>query len=133
MTSGKLVLGSRSPRRRELLARIVPEDRIEVVPPASAVEPGFAGLGDWDGIEARLRDIALGKSADVMRQIAAAGRTGIAAVVAADTVIVAGAEGRRVVLGQPPDDESWREAVREWFHKHLLGRTHIAATALCVA
>ena len=43
----RYVLGSRSPRRLELLQQIVPAEAIEVVPPRSSEEAGFDGLGDW--------------------------------------------------------------------------------------
>lgn len=121
-----LVLASRSPRRLELLSRLVPADRIRVLPPASADEAGFDGLTTLAAIEERLRGIAAAKGDD------AAGRIdGDAVVIAADTVIVAGAEGDRVVLGQPPEPD-WADAVRTWFADRLAGRTHLALTALCV-
>ena len=46
-----LVLGSRSPRRRELLSLLVPSDCIEVLPPRDTSEAGFEGLCEINAIE----------------------------------------------------------------------------------
>jgi septum formation protein len=138
MTGSQIVLGSRSPRRLELLRLIVDPMRIVVVAPRTVEEAGFDGLSTQPGIEARLLDIARTKSADVLEQIRQ-GSAGIAsdrvgAVITADTVIVASdGSGRLAVLGQPPGDDTWRETVRSWFRDYLLGRTHVAATAVCVS
>ncbi|MEX0717276.1 MAG: Maf family protein [Planctomycetaceae bacterium] len=144
-----IILGSRSPRRRELLELLVPAERIVVLPPSSAGEPGFDGLADRAAILDRLSGIARAKCDDVSARCAAlaeslpgvqnadtTGRltpTARLIVVAADTVIVAeDARGRPVVLGQPPEDDGG-ETVRRWFREYLFGRTHEAITALCVA
>lgn len=127
----QIVLGSRSPRRLELLRLIVPPERIAVVPPRSAEEPGFADARDWPAIRRRLAEIARRKCRDVLQQVEPGE---VAAVIAADTVIVAEDEaGRPLVLGQPPRDDAWRDVVRDWFGRYLLGKAHTAATALCVA
>ena len=39
-----IVLGSRSPRRLELLSHLVAPERIVVLPPTDPEEPGFQGL-----------------------------------------------------------------------------------------
>jgi septum formation protein len=145
MTSGqqRIILGSRSPRRLELLRLIVPPDSIAVVPPACTDEPDFSDTRDWPAIEGRLAEIARRKCDDVLGQVAAGG---FAAVIAADTVIVADAaldgpaashpskdaDGNPVVLGQPPAGDDWQAVVREWFERYLLGRDHVAASAVCV-
>ena len=124
-----IVLGSRSPRRLELLRLIVPEDRIVVRPPRSAEEPGFEGAGDWPEIENRLAGITRTKADDVAAQCTA---ESAAAVVTADTVIVAEDDNARlIVLGQPPEDD-WPSVVRDWFLRLLLSREHTAATAFRV-
>jgi septum formation protein len=133
----QVVLGSRSPRRLELLQLLIEPERITVLPPRNSEEAGFDGLSIRAAIEARLLEIARAKCADVLEQIED-GTAGIVArdvgaVLTADTVIVAAdAAGRPVVLGQPPADDRWRDMVRAWFQDYLLGRTHVAATAVCV-
>jgi septum formation protein len=127
--SGQIVLGSRSPRRLELLSYLVPCESIVVVPPRSAQEAGFAGTRDEAAIERRLRDIAHAKNNDVRAQVPSGWR----AVLTADTIIVAHAQdGTPVVLGQPPESD-WQPVVRNWFHHYYLGRTHAAWTAVCVS
>jgi septum formation protein len=127
-SSSTIVLGSRSPRRRELLAHLVPAGRIVVAPPATPDEAGFEGLSAWTQINERLREIARQKNEDV-RGAQPAG----AIVLTADTVIVGEAEGELAVLGQPPETPDWKEVVREWFDRYLLGRPHFAVTAVCVS
>jgi septum formation protein len=130
-----IVLASRSPRRRELLRLIVPDNRISIVPPRDATEPGFDRLHDLTAIEQRLLAIARLKSADVADQLARKNTVGAASpvIIAADTTIVAaGADSVLHVLGQPPEDGSWKATVRHWFRDFYAGRTHRALTALCV-
>ncbi|MCC7419748.1 MAG: Maf family protein [Planctomycetaceae bacterium] len=149
------VLGSRSPRRLELLRSIVGGAAIEVLPPASSDEAEFEGLSDWASIESRLREIVRTKEADVLGQLALrvgdGARSGEDAsangfgsrsdparvttvVVSADTTIVASRDDEElVVLGQPPESGDWRSTVRGWFQDFYLGRTHVAATAVRLA
>ena len=130
----RFVLGSRSPRRLELLQQIVPAEAIEVVPPRSATEASFAGLTDWEAIEGRVLDIARAKCADVLDQLKSRSSGPRPVVISADTVVVVGETDRRLqVLGQPPDDPSWVDTVRGWFLDYYAGRTHEVATGFCVA
>lgn len=129
------VLGSRSPRRFDLLKQLFPQAAIEVVTPAIFQEPGFAGLHLWNAIEERLIKTARGKSNDVLSQLL--NRDDITAiqatVISADTVIVVPlASGLFTVLEQPTEDSNWKEAVRQWFNDYYFGKTHFALTALCV-
>lgn len=127
--SRKIILGSRSPRRLELLSFILPPDRIAVVPPRQTEEADFAGLSTETAIKSRLQEIARTKNDDVHSQLTA----GWQAVLTADTTIVGRTDaGQPVVLGQPPDDDSWRNVVRGWFRDFYLGRTHVALTAVCI-
>lgn len=132
MSASRLILGSRSPRRRELLELLVPPESIDVRPPLSSDELGFAGLTSWLEIAQRLQQIAREKNDDVLAQVASQD-TDARLVLTADTVIVAtNADARFQVLGQPPSDESWRDVVRGWFRDFYAGRSHIAATAVCL-
>jgi len=143
----RLVLGSRSPRRLELLRQIHPAHLIEVVPPSTTDEAGFADLYDWPAIERRLLEIATTKCQDVAAQTRVAlsplsprgrwaggegahGDLKRPIVIAADTVVIVDRRGDLHVLGQPPDDDSWRKTVRRWFHEDFAGKTHLVATAL---
>lgn len=132
---GVIVLGSRSPRRLELLSLLVGRDRIIVRPPLDPNESGFDGLRTLAEIADRLKGVARVKNADVSLQPPTSGSLPpVSAVITADTVIVAEDEnGEPVVLGQPPADDSWREVVREWFERYLLRRPHAALTAVCVS
>ena len=128
------MLGSRSPRRLELLQQIVPAEAIEVVPPRSSVEAGFDGLAEWPEIEGRLLEIARDKCADVLDQLSARPADSRRIVITADTIVVVrGQGGGLIVLGQPPEDENWPEVVRRWFLDYYAGQTHEVATAFCVA
>jgi septum formation protein len=129
-----IVLGSRSLRRRELLAYLVGEERIAVRPPLDAAEAGFDGLQSVDELASRLTEIARRKNDDVRTQLEAEGAISrVAAILTADTIIVVtGDDCRLLVLGQPPSDEHWADVVREWFTKYLLHSPHLAMTALCI-
>lgn len=136
--AAKFILGSRSPRRFELLKRIVPSGRVEVLPPRTAEEPGFGDLTDLDAIEQRLLDIARMKDDDVCAQLiarrATPGEDDARVIITADTaIIVTGAAGQMTVLGQPPADDSWKDTVRRWFQEYYAGKTHLAATAVRVS
>lgn len=127
----RLILGSRSPRRRELLEMLVPPESIDVRPPRSSDELDFEGLTSWLEIAQRLQRIAREKNDDVLSQLSASDELQLA--LTADTTIVAtDAEGCYRVLGQPPNDDSWREVVRNWFCDLYAGRSHIAATSICL-
>ena len=136
-SSTNFILGSRSPQRLELLSLIVPAERIEVVPPGDTAELGFDDVADWPSLEDRLIEIARAKSDDVVGQVIdkpeyRRGERSYVVIAADTTIVVERQDGRPLALGQPPEDESWSETVRDWFREFFLGRTHVAATALCV-
>ncbi len=134
----KVVLGSRSPRRQQLLRLVVPSERIVVVPPTDSDEPGFDEARSWSAVESRVLEVARHKCEDVGRQLQD-GRVSVdgsvVAVVTADTVVVATeTDGRPVVLGQPraQPGRDWRGTVRHWFRHYYAGRSHVVLTAVCV-
>lgn len=129
-----IVLGSRSPRRHELLAFLVGSDRVLVRPPCDPEEPAFDNIHDLQQIQQKLRDIARQKNDDVAGQLRTDGTLpSVAGILTADTVIVATLEGTPVVLGQPPASESWQQRVRDWFEQYYFGRTHQALSAVCLS
>ena len=137
MTSARIILGSRSPRRRELLSLLVPPKQIEIRRPRDAEELGFEEVTTWLAIAQRLQQIARTKNDDVCQQLSEAdirpAGDAPALVLTADTTIVAtDAMARLHVLGQPPKDDSWPDVVRRWFRELYAGRSHIAATAVCL-
>ncbi len=125
------ILGSRSPRRLELLQQLVPRERILVRPPRRAEEAGFGGLADPQAIAARLLEIVDAKRRDVDEQLTDIERAASVGLVA-DTIILASKlEGRPIVLEQPPDAD-WQPTVQEWFDRYYSGRTHAAWTGVCL-
>jgi septum formation protein len=108
----KLILASRSPRRRELLAEA--GYRFEVRPPSEAAESGEPAGEDPAQLVARL---AYQKAADV-----AAG-CDAAVIVGCDTVV----ECQRKILGKPADQQHARSMLET-----LSGREHRVYSGLCV-
>ena len=129
-----LVLGSRSPRRRELLGLLVGEQQIIVRPPLDPTEPPLSNVANLQELRHLLSQIARIKGDDVLGQLRTDGTlAGVAGVLTADTVIVGTrSDGRPVVLGQPPESEGWQETVRQWFNEFYFGRAHQAMTAVCL-
>lgn len=135
-----VILGSRSPRRLELLAHLVSRDRIHVCSPQSADEVGFEDLQTRGEFDQRIVEIARAKLDDVLSQLETAGErelwwpnSGELLVLTGDTTVVATApDGRSVSLGQPPED-SLEETVRLWFCDYFAGKTHEVLSGVCVA
>jgi len=134
----RIVLGSRSPRRRELLGRLVPESRLEIWPPREAEEAGFEGLTELPQIQTRLLEIATTKWHDVQQQIDHPDRSRTW-LLTADTMVVVPRSGRIEeqaadgwqVLGQPPTGDEAIPVLRDWFLNHYAGRRHRVMTGYC--
>lgn len=135
INDGRIVLGSRSPQRYELLCYLVGESRVSVCPPLNSDEADISDVRHVDQISRQLLQIARAKHADVFAQLKnLVDPINPAAIITADTVIVGfDAEGLAHVLGQPPENESWSDIVRQWFEQYLLRAPHQAITALCVS
>jgi len=126
---GKIVLGSGSPRRKELLQLLFSEERIEVVPPHDTNEGGFEKRNDWKSIEERLSDIVDEKTVSVFAELETQEITEVEAVLAADTVVVVPATNSHwKVLEKPPETENWKEVVRSWFYDYYSEKTHFVLT-----
>jgi nucleoside triphosphate pyrophosphatase len=108
----KLILASRSPRRRELLAEA--GYQFDVVPAAEAVECGVCSRESPAELVARL---AYEKAADVAR------RVGQGLILGCDTV----AECNGEILGKPPDVATARRML-----ELLRGREHRVLSGLCL-
>ena len=127
-TLPRLILGSRSPQRRQLLLQLIPEDRILIDPPADCSEEQLDQVYEFPQIEKKLRQIARLKNEQVSQQ--SSFQQGDL-LLTADTVIVCRNSLKDFrVLGQPPQDH-WEQAVRDWFTLHYSGRTHWAVSAVC--
>ncbi|MEZ6130843.1 MAG: Maf family protein [Planctomycetaceae bacterium] len=127
----RIVLGSQSPQRFQLLKTVVAEDRFEVLAPASDREPGFEHLHQTADIERRLEHVVDVKFQDVWSQIqTTSGDADQCCIICADTVVVAtNADERAVVLGKPPSGD-WKPVVAEWFRDYLIGRSHQVWTSV---
>ena len=108
----RLILASRSPRRRELLANAGYE--FEVIPPSDAAEAEAPGGGDPAELVARL---ACRKAADV------AGRISRGLVIGCDTVAECGGQ----ILGKPAGEDDARRMLET-----LSGRLHRVFSGLCL-
>jgi septum formation protein len=125
-----VTLGSRSPRRQQLLASILGENRVLVTPPQNSEELLFDDIHDITAIEAQLRQVVRMKQDDVTRQIPAAA---IMPVITADTLVIArDAAGLPVVLGQP-EVPHWQEQTRLWLEQFLAGKTHTVWTCFRIS
>lgn len=130
----QFVLGSRSPRRRELLESFIGAERLLVRPPADSDEEGFDHLHDNASIRERLKHIVRVKMEDVGTQIQSefAASANTVCCVTADTVVVAAdSQHGLVVLGQPRQP-SWQVDVRDWMLHLYSATTHEVWTAFQV-
>lgn len=134
-----VVLGSRSPQRRELLESIVGSQALQIVPPLSLAEADFHDVRDDAGFECRLLEIVRDKYQDVSRQVTTSelfsgvGKTNAPFIVVADTIVIAKDDQQhKRVLGQPEPDK-WQSEVRHWMRHWLAGRTHEVWTGVIVA
>ena len=134
-----VILGSRSPQRRELLESIVGAHALQLIPPLSSAEADFDDVRDDAGFERRLLEIVRDKYGDVSRQVVAsekfsdAGATNFPFIVVADTIVIAKDDQQhKRVLGQPEPDK-WQSEVRHWMRHWLAGRTHEVWTGVIVA
>ena len=130
-----IIIGSRSPRRLELLQLIADSSRLVVLPPRNAEEPGFDSLVEMAEFETRCHEIVELKRQDVVRQLVEGDAPGQGCVVvcADTTVIVKDDSGKLLALGQPDEQHDWQAEVRGWFRDYLAGQTHFVLSAVSVS
>ncbi|MDF1743122.1 MAG: Maf family protein [Gimesia sp.] len=131
MRFDKIILGSRSPRRKELLSLLIPPSAICVLPPRSSEEAGFDEFSDLESISAQLLSICTTKNNDVFAQVKSTSGSGDPILTADTIVVVKGEQTGHRVLGQPPAGPGWEETVRGWFLDEYAGKTHQVLTGLC--
>lgn len=125
--TSRIVLGSRSPRRVELLSQLISRNSFEVVVAPDESEPEFDGCRILDEILIHLAGIARLKNERVWSILRADSSP---LILTADTTVIAPANPP-VVLGKP-DGPDWQKRVRDWFCRFYFGRTHLVATAICL-
>lgn len=108
---GKIILGSSSPRRADILEKLKLD--FEIIP-SSYVEPHDQTDFSYSYVE----NLAYNKALDVARKI-----TSDALVIGADTIVVLDNK----ILGKPKSRE---DAYRMW--KDLSGKTHFVVTSVAV-
>jgi septum formation protein len=119
MSDLRLVLGSGSPRRSELLSDA--GYRFEVVPPRDSAECGICSTG---GPAALVVELAVRKAFDVAAQLKERAEDAEEIVIiACDTVAECGGE----VLGKPRDEDHARSMLQR-----LRGNVHRVYSGLCV-
>lgn len=111
MSAPRVILASRSPRRRDLLALIGIPHEVRVTDVDESVHPGEAP-------EAYVERVARSKA------VAVAAQEPGAVIIAADTTVVIDGD----ILGKPEDEVDAKRMIRR-----LAGRTHTVHTAVAVA
>ena len=135
----KIILGSQSAQRRDLLLSVIDADQLVILPPLSDQEPGFEGCTTLCEIELQLKNIVKLKQKDVLQQMQRDDRfSADDCVICADTVVVAvrpdttsSSAGPHLILGKP-DSADWQNTVRRWFAEYYSGKTHDVWTCFCV-
>jgi septum formation protein len=124
-----LILGSRSPQRRELVSLLWPAEQLEFCSPPDEQEPGFSACRNFAEVCEQLQEIARLKADSV--QLALGSRPWRVLLTADTEVIAEDSSGMPIVLGKP-DGPGWEARVREWFQQFYFDRTHRVATAVCL-
>ncbi|MCH2209770.1 MAG: Maf family protein [Fuerstiella sp.] len=122
----QFVLGSRSPRRRQLFESVVSADHLVVCPPQDSNEQGFDDLSDPQAIQQRLLAVVRRKMTQVIQQLNPNYELPVQGncVITADTIVVVNDPGfGTLVLGQPCP-ENWQSEVRDWMLRLYSKSTH---------
>ena len=122
-----MILGSASPRRKELLAALIGE-AFEVRTAPDFVEPPCPAVASLDAVSDFVGDLAVRKSDAVLAALPETDRGRV--LLTADTV-VATEDAPPRVFEKPPEDDRYAATVREWLAA-LSGRWHSVFTGVCV-
>ena len=114
----RLLLASGSPQRKQLLTAA--GYQFDIVKPDDAVECGICSTGGPAGM---VTDLALGKAADVARQLTDRNDWRPSLLIACDTI----AECAGAILGKPRDEEHAHEML-----SMLRGQVHRVYSGLCL-
>ena len=107
----RVVLASKSPRRKELLGRLIPEFEIEVDDSEEVMDMSVPP-------EEAVKRLAVKKAENVAKKIQKD-----ALIISADTTVFIDGE----ILGKPKDEKNAKEMLR-----CLSGREHYVSTGICV-
>ena len=114
-----------------MLAQVISEECIEIIPPLDSEEEGFDQLCDLESIRQRLISICRTKNDDVYRQLERSGSPTDPILTADTIVVIERSDSDYHVLGQPPTELEWEQTVRDWFLDAYAGKTHRVMTGLC--
>ncbi|QDT65923.1 Maf family protein [Calycomorphotria hydatis] len=127
----RIILGSSSPRRRELLCHLIPAEAIAVIPPIDTDEPSLEHHRTLEALHEGLLETVRHKSRGVRQRMEVEKSSHDVPILTADTtVIVTDEEGQSRSLGKPPDSPDWALTVRNWFEHYYAGRCHTVASAV---
>lgn len=125
-----IVLGSASPRRRELMQLLLPADGFRILPPR-VQEVSFDAARTRSEIENLLRENVSSKQNCVLKQLQESGES-CDVLISADTVVVVTADdGSQRCLGKPPEPD-WEPAVTQWFNDFYIRRPHSVLTCFAI-
>ncbi|WP_437185822.1 Maf family protein [Planctomicrobium sp. SH668] len=125
----QIILGSRSPRRIELLSYLIPPKQIQVVVPEDEREAGFEGLTSLNEILLRLQQIARTKNDAVATQLSL---QALPLILTADTTVIVPLDSGRFTVVGKPDGANWKEVAAGWFRDYYSDRSHFVATGVCL-
>ncbi len=125
----RLVLGSGSPRRLELLSSLFPAAEIRVCPPVEDREQDLTLCRQRAELTQALLENAQDKGNQVARQLVGESYDYL---LTADTTVLIPGEGEACQARGKPNPALFPDEVRRWFLEDYLGRTHEVMTAVCL-
>lgn len=124
----RLILGSGSPRRLDLLGHLVDQSQIKVIAP-DCDELSLDGLHSSQEIDEMLQENVRRKQSAIQQRI---GSESGDVVLCADTVVVVADEDLFRCLGKPPA-KNWEPVVAHWFNNYYAAGPHWVRTGFSVS